>query len=333
MNYKEIITSISNKDLQPVYFLMGDEPYYIDKLSDEFAKNLLSPEQQEFNQVTLYAKDITIEQVIAESKQFPFGSEKRLVIIKEAQQLKNIEILDAYLDNPQPSTVLVIAYKKKAIDKRKKFGKNLAKKCVVFESNKLYENKIPSWILSYVNECGYTIHNNATAVLAEYLGSDLSKITNELDKLMLVIKKEEQITTELIEYHIGISKDYNVFELQNALGAKNVIKTNQIINHFSKNTKNHHIVPVISALFSFFQKIMIFHFLENKSLKSAASALKVNPFFINQYQAAAKNYNKQQLFYIFEYLKEYDLKSKGVNNKSTDQTGLLKELTFKILHT
>ena len=147
MNYKEIITSISNKDLQPVYFLMGDEPYYIDKLSDEFAKNLLSTEQQEFNQVTLYAKDITIEQVIAESKQIPFGSEKRLVIVKEAQQLKNIEILDSYLDNPQPSTVLVIAYKKKAIDKRKKFGKNLAKKCVVFESNKLYDNKIPSWIL------------------------------------------------------------------------------------------------------------------------------------------------------------------------------------------
>lgn len=333
MNYTEIIGSISTKDLQPVYFLMGDESYYIDKLSDEFAKNVLSAEQQEFNQVTLYAKDITTEQVIAEAKQFPFGSEKRVVIVKEGQQLKNIELLDAYLDNPQPNTVLVISYKEKSIDKRKTFGKNLAKKCVVFESNKLYDDKIPCWILAYVNENGYTIDNSATAVLAEYLGSDLSKITNELDKLMLVVKKEEQITTKLIEYHIGISKDYNVFELQNALGERNVVRANRIINHFSENTKTHHIVPVLSALFSFFQKIIIYHFLEDKSSKSVASALKVNPFFVNQYQKAARNYNKQQLLSIFEYLKEYDLKSKGVNNKSTDQSGLLKELIFKILHT
>ncbi|MEC7863434.1 MAG: DNA polymerase III subunit delta [Bacteroidota bacterium] len=332
MNYKEIITSISNKDVQPVYFLMGNEPYYIDKLSDVFAKNLLSAEQQEFNQITLYGKDITTEQVIAESKQFPFGAKKRVVIIKEGQQLKNIEKLDSYLDNPQPSTVLVISYKGKSIDKRKVFGKNLAKKCIVFESNKLYDDKIPAWILSYINDQGYTIDNSATAVLAEYIGADLSKITNELDKLMLAVKKEEKITTELIEYHIGISKDYNVFELQNALGRKDVIKVNQIINYFAKNTKNHHIVPILSALFSFFQKIMVYHFLENKSSKSTASALKVNPFFVSQYQTAAKNYNKKQLFFIFEYLKEYDLKSKGVNNKSTNQSGLLKELTFKILH-
>ena len=332
MNYKEIISSISNKDLNPVYFLMGDEPYYIDKLSDEFSKNLLTAEEQEFNQVILYGKDITTEQIISEAKQFPFGSEKRVVIVKEGQHLKNIEVLDSYLDNPQPSTVVVISYKGKSVDKRKKFGKNLAKKCIVFESKKLYDNKIPAWILAYVKEKGFSIDNSATAVLAEYLGADLSKITNELDKLMLVVKKEEQITTKLIEYHIGISKDYNVFELQNALGQKNVVKANRIINHFAENTKNHHIVPVMSALFSYFQKIMVYHFLEDKSPKSAASALKVNPFFVSQYQTAAKNYNKRQLFYIFEHLKEYDLKSKGVNNKSTNQNGLLKELIFKILH-
>ena len=332
MNYKEIISSISNKDLNPVYFLMGDEPYYIDKLSDEFSKNLLTAEEQEFNQVILYGKDITTEQIISEAKQFPFGSEKRVVIVKEGQHLKNIEVLDSYLDNPQPSTVVVISYKGKSVDKRKKFGKNLAKKCIVFESKKLYDNKIPAWILAYVKEKGFSIDNSATAVLAEYLGADLSKITNELDKLMLVVKKEEQITTKLIEYHIGISKDYNVFELQNALGQKKVVKANRIINHFAEKTKNHHIFPVMSALFSYFQKIMVYHFLEDKSTKSAASALIVNPFFVSQYQTAAKNYNKRQLFYIIEHLKEYDLKSKGVNNKSTDQSGLLKELIFKILH-
>jgi DNA polymerase-3 subunit delta len=332
VNYKEIISSISNKDLNPIYFLMGDEPYYIDKLSDEFAENLLTSEEKEFNQVTLYGKDITTEQVISEAKQFPFGSEKRVVIVKEGQYLKNIEALDSYLHNPQQSTVLVISYKGKKIDKRKNFGKNLAKNCIVFESKKLYENKIPAWILAYVKEKGFSIDNSATAVLAEYLGTNLSKITNELDKLMLVAKKEEQITTKLIERHIGISKDYNVFELQNALGRKNLVKANRIINHFAENTKNHHIVPVISGLFSYFQKIMVYHFLEDKSPKSAANALKVNPFFVSQYQTAAKKYSTQQLFYIFEYLKEYDLRSKGVNNKSTSQSGLLKELIFKILH-
>ena len=312
---------------------MGDEPYYIDKLANAFAKDVLSAEEQEFNQVVLYGKDIETAQAITEAKQFPFGADKRVVIIKEAQHLKDIEVLDSYLENVQPSTLLVICYKGKSVDKRKKFGKTLASKCVVFESKKLYDNKIPSWIKTYVNENGFTIEDSATAVLSEYIGADLSKITNELDKLMLVVKKEEAITTVLIEYHIGISKDYNVFELQNALGKRQVLKANRIINHFAASPKNHNIVPVMSALFSYFQKIMVYHFLEDKSSKSAASALKVNPFFVNQYQTAAQNYSKKQLFCIFEYLKEYDLKSKGVNNKSTNQSGLLKELTFKIIHT
>ena len=332
MNYKEIKTTIINKDIEPIYFLMGNEPYYIDKLCNQFSKDLLTPEEQEFNQITLYGKEITPEQIISESKQFPFGSEKRLVIVKEAQEVKNIEKLDTYLDAPQPSTVLVICYKGKSIDKRKTFGKNLAKKCVVFESNKLYNDKIPGWISSYIKKKGYQINDTAIAVLSEYLGNDLAKITNELEKLTLAIKKEEEITTELIEHHIGISKDYNVFELQNALGEKNILKANQIVNHFSKNTKNHHIVQILSALFSFFQKIMIYHFLKDKSNSAASSALKVNPFFISQYQIGARNYNKRQLFQIFKYLKQYDLKSKGVNNTSTDKEGLLKELIFKILH-
>ena len=333
MKYTEIIASITEKSLQPVYFLMGDEPYYIDKLADAFSKNVLSDEEQEFNQVVLYGKDIETAQIIAEAKQFPFGAEKRVVIIKEAQHLTDIEILDSYLDTVQPSTILVICYKGKSVDKRKKFGKTLASKCVVFESKKLYENKIPEWINTYVNENGFNIDNSASAVLSEYLGADLSKITNELDKLMLAVNKQEQITTKLIEYHIGISKDYNVFELQNALGKKQVVKANRIINHFAANPKNHNIVPVMGSLFSYFQKIMVYHFLEDKSPKSAASVLKVNPFFVSQYQIAAKNYSKRQLFYIFEHLKDYDLKSKGVNNKSTTHEGLLKELIFKILHT
>tara|TARA_B100001250_G_scaffold25098_1_gene20828 strand:- start:4332 stop:5333 length:1002 start_codon:yes stop_codon:yes gene_type:complete len=332
MNYTEIITSISNKNLDPVYFLMGNEPYYIDKIANAFSHNILTAEEKAFNQVILYAKDTTTAEIIAEAKQFPVGSQKRVVIVKEAQQLKNIELLETYLENPQKSTILIISYKGKSIDKRKKFGKNLAKKCVVLESNKLYENKIPSWISSYVNENGFTIDNKAIVILAEYLGTDLSNISNELDKIMLVVRKEEQINTQTIEKHIGISKNYNVFELQNALGNKDIAKANQIINYFAKNTKNHHIVPILNSLFSFFQKIIIYHFLKDKSSQSTASALKINPFFVRQYQNAAQKYSKRDLFIIFEYLKEYDLKSKGVNNKSTNQDQLLKEITFKILH-
>ncbi len=333
MKYKEIIASITEKNLQPVYFLMGDEPYYIDKIADAFSKNVLSSEEQEFNQVVLYGKDIEIAQAISEAKQFPFGAEKRVVIIKEAQHLTNISILDSYLDAVQPSTILVICYKGKSVDKRKKFGKTLASKCVVFESKKLYENKIPTWISSYVNENGFNIDHSASIVLSEYIGADLSKITNELDKIMLVVNKQEQITTKLIEYHIGISKDYNVFELQNALGKKQIIKANRIINHFSANPKSHNIVPVIGSLFTYFQRIIMYHSLRDKNPKIAASVLKVNPFFISQYQTAAQNYSKQQLFSVFKHLKDYDLKSKGVNNKSTTHEGLLKELIFKIIHT
>ena len=332
MNYKEIVTSIRTNNIHPVYFLMGDEYYYIDKLLKEFAKNLLSKDQQELNLITFYAKETTIEKVISEAKQFPFGSKKKVVIVKEGQQLKNIELLDKYLQNPQLSTVLIISYKGKSIDKRKSFGKNLAKKCIVFESNKMYNDKIPSWISNYVLSKGYTIETKATIVLAEYLGSSLSKITNEIKKIMLVIDKKEEITTKIIERYVGISKDYNVFELQNALGKKDVIKANQIINHFSENTKNHHIIPILSALFLFFQKIFIYHSLNSKDSKSIANALKVNPFFIGQYQAAAKNYSKNQLLLIFNFLKVYDLKSKGVSNKNTNQSGLLKELVFKIIH-
>lgn len=332
MNYKEIVASIKNKNLKPVYFLTGDEPYYIDKISDEFTKSILKPEQKEFNQIVLYAKDTNVEQIINEAKLFPIGAEKRIVIVKEAQQLKNIELLESYLSKPQKTTVLVIAYKGKKIDKRKKFGKELIKNAIIFESKKFYEEKIPIWITKYLDQFDYKIENSAAIVLTEYLGSNLSKIANELDKLILIVNKKNIITTKTIEQNIGISKDYNIFELQNALGKKDIIKTNRIINHFQQNPKNHHIIPIISSLFTFFQKIMTYHLLEDKGKISVATKLKINPFFVSQYNNAAKNYSSSQLFKIFQFLKEYDLKSKGVNNNSSTNSSLLKELTFKILH-
>ena len=332
MNYREIKLEIENKNLKPIYFLMGEENYYIDLLANHFSNDILNEQEKEFNQITLYGNDINTEQIISECKQYPIGTNKRLVIIKEAQNLKKIEILDSYIDNPQKSTVLVICYKKKSIDKRKKFGKNLTKKCVIFESKKLYDNEVHEWIIKYVKKKGCLIDHNSTALLSDFLGSDLSKLANELDKLIILIN-QKNISAKEIEQHIGISKDYNIFELQNALANRQVLKANKIINYFAMNTKNHNIIPIISSLFSFFQKVIIYHQIKNKSVYEIAKDLKINKFFIKQYQIGAIKYNKKQLLNIFKYLKEYDLKSKGVNNKNTSSSALLKELTLKILNT
>lgn len=332
MKYQDIITQIDNKVFQPVYFLMGEETYYIDKISDYISKTILNPEEKEFNQTTLYGKDIDVATIVSEAKQFPFGSEYRVVIVKEAQDIRSIDKLDSYLNDPSPSTILVICYKYKKIDKRKKFGKELSKKTILFESKKLYDNQVPSWIKNYVKELEFSIDDKSCRILTEYLGSDLSKISNELNKLVLNLKKGDQITPKVIEDNIGISKDYNIFELQNALGLKDILKSNRIIKHFSENPKSHPFVLTISSLFSYFQKIMIYHNLKDKSKNNAASALGVNPFFVSTYQIASKNYSMSKLFKIFTYLKEYDLKSKGINNPSTNESELLKELTFKILH-
>ena len=332
MNYKEIISSISNKDFHPVYFLMGEEAFYIDKISDYIADNVLESQEKEFNQSVLYGKEVDVAQIIAEAKQFPFGATHRVVIVKEAQNIKNIEELESYLDNPQPSTILVICYKYKKLDKRKKFTKSLAKKALLFESKKLYDNQVPDWIAKYLNEKGYKIEEKAVFMLAEFLGTELSNISNELDKLMVIIKKQEKITANIIEKNIGISKDYNIFEFQQALGKKDILKSNQIVNHFSANPKTHPLVVTLGMLFSFFQKIMTYHSLKDKSKNSVADELKVNPYFVQQYSSAARHYSQNKLFDIFTLLKVYDLKSKGVNNTSTVDGDLLKELVYKILH-
>ena len=332
MNYKEIISSISNKDFHPVYFLMGEEAFYIDKISDYISDNVLESQEKEFNQSVLYGKEVDIAQIIAEAKQFPFGATHRVVIVKEAQNIKNIDELESYLDNPQPSTILVICYKYKKLDKRKKFTKSLAKKALLFESKKLYNNQVPDWITKYLSEKGYKIEEKAAFMLAEFLGTELSNISNELDKLMVIVKKEEKITANIIEKNIGISKDYNIFEFQQALGKKDILKSNQIVNHFSANPKAHPLVVTLGMLFSFFQKLMTYHSIKDKNKNNVAAELKVSPYFVNQYSSAARNYSQSKLFDIFTHLKQYDLKSKGVNNTSTVDGDLLKELVYKILH-
>ena len=332
MKYREIITQINNKFYHPIYFLTGEESYYIDKVSNHIIKNILNDEEKVFNETIFYGKDTDTNTIISESKQFPFGSQYRTVIVKEAQDIRNIEKLETYIENPNPSTILVICYKYKKIDKRKSFGKNLSKKTVYFESKKLYENQVPSWIKNYVKDLGFTIDDKSSKILSEYLGTNLSKISNEVKKLVLNMKKGENITLEIIEENIGISKDFNIYELQSALGDKDILKSNKIIKFFSENPKNHPFVFVLSSLFSYFQKLMIYNNLTDKTKGNVSQSLGINPFFVDSYRSASKNYPPKKLFYIFKYFKEYDLKSKGINNQSTKQNELLRELIYKILH-
>ncbi len=332
MTYEKIISDLKNKIYYPIYFLSGEETYFIDKITDYIAKNVLTEEEKAFNQIVMYGKDTTIGNVDNTAKRFPMMSNHQVIIVKEAQNLKKIEDIVYYAQKPLKSTILVFNYKYKTLDKRKKVYKLLKKNGVLFESKKLYDNKIPAWISDYLKEKKYSIDPVGSRLLNDFLGNDLSKISNELDKLMITLEEGSKITPDHIEKNIGISKDYNNFELQNALIKKDILKANRIINYFKKNPKDNPIVLTITSLFFFFSKVLTYHYIKDKNPRNAASILKVNPYFIKDYELAAKKYNIRKTVSIISILREYDMKSKGFNNVSTTHGDLLLELIFKILH-
>ncbi len=329
----KIVSDIKNGNVKPIYFLMGDEPYYIDKISEFIEKNVLTEEEKGFNQMVLYGRDVAVEEISDSAKRFPMMAEKQVVIVKEAQDLsRSIEKLVSYVENPQLSTVLVICYKYKTIDKRKKLYKAIQKIGLVYDSKKLYENQIAEWIRRVLSGKNYKIENKAALMLVEFLGNDLSKISNELDKLMLVLPKESAISPKDIEENIGISKDYNNFELRKAVGERNVFKANQIINYFAQNQKANPLVVTISLLNSLFTQLLTYHSLQDKSKNSVARALKVNPFFVSDYITAGKNYPMRKVSQVIAFLREADVKSKGVGANALPSGDILKELLFKIIH-
>jgi len=329
---KQIVTDIKNGNYKPVYFLMGEEPYYIDKISEYIDKNVLSEEEKGFNQMVLYGRDISIEDIVSNAKRYPMMAERQVVIVKEAQDLsRTIEKLVSYVENPQDTTVLVICYKYKKIDKRKKLYKAVAKKGVIFESKKLYENQVADWIRRILGGAKYSIEPKAAQMLVEFLGTDLGKINNELEKLKLIIPKGEQITAEKIEENIGISKDYNNFELRKAIGTRNTIKVYKIINYFGQNPKDNPLVVTISLLYSFFSQVLQYHGLPDKSKGNVASVLKISPYFVGDYSDAARNYPMKKVSQIIALLREADVKSKGVGAASLPPSDILKELMVKIM--
>ncbi len=348
MDFNQIMSELKSKVYHPVYFLMGDEPYFIDMVADYIEAKVLDDSEKEFNQTVLYGSDVTSDEIFAAARRFPMMAEYQVIIVKEAQGVRNIAgkekdsekekdkdkaklPIELYLDNPQKSTILVICYKYKSVDKRTSLYKQLDKKAVVLESKKIYDNQVSAWIDNYLKGKGYTIGPKASAILAESLGTSLSKITNELDKLMINLPPKAEVTLDIIQTNIGISKDFNVFEFQNALAKKDVLKANRIVNYFGSNEKEHPLITTIAILYGYFTKLMLIHYLPDKQNKSIAGLGIAFPF-IEDYKTAVRNYPMDKLKRIFSYLREYDLKSKGVDSGSSSQGELLKEMVFKILH-
>lgn len=332
MDHKDLIKQIEAKNFEKIYFLHGEEAYYIDKITDAIIANALEDHERDFNQSILYGKDSDAGSLIAEAKGYPMMAERRLVILREAQDFKGLEDLKSYFDAPSDKTIFVINYKYKNYDSRKKAMKAVAKNGIVFKSEKIKEYRLASWIESHVKSSGYGITPKASMLLAEFLGNDLSKITNELDKLEILVEKGTVINEIHVEENIGISKDYNVFELVNAIGLRDVSKANKIVDYFVHNPKAGSIIMVVSNLFGHYSKLMKIHFLPNKSKENISGELRVHPFVASQLMNSAKIYNPKKIAANIAILHEFDLKSKGIGNSSFTHGQLMKEMVYRLMH-
>lgn len=340
MSAQEVIKDLKARKFKPVYLLHGEEPYFIDQITSYMEQEILSEAERGFNQTVLYGKDTDMAAILNAAKRYPMMSDLQLVIVKEAQDLKwakydgpakENEFILNYFERPLPSTILVLCYKYANFDKRKKLYKIISKTGEVFLSEPVRDYKLVPWIENMVREKGYSIAPPAAALMAEYLGTDLSKVVNETEKLFLNVPPGTLITTDHIQRNIGISKEYNVFELQKALGERNVFKCNQIVNYFADNPKSNPMVMVMANLSSWFTKVLKYHYLRNKA--DAAKELGVNPFFIRDFEIAARNYSRDKVVQIFSFLREYDLKSKGVESTGNTEDGdLLREFIFRVIH-
>lgn len=333
MDYTQIISDVKNKNYSPIYFLEGAEPYFLDLISDCILDNVLTENEKEFNQHILYGKDLSIDAIMTSAKRFPMMAERQVVVIREAQNIRNIEDLAPYAEKPMKSTILVLNYKYKTIDKRKRLYKGITKNGVYFESKPLYDNQIPAWISKYLKSKNLGIDPRASQMIADFIGSDLQRIVNELEKVCISLVPGTSIMPDDVERNIGISKEFNIFELQNALGTRDILKANRIINFFIDNEKNNPLTVILGNLLNYFRKLLVYHSIENKSDRSlVAQKLGVNPFFINDYVNASKIYTLDKAIKIIAIMREYDLRSKGARGGSASNGDLLRELTFKILH-
>lgn len=332
MDHKALIASIKKKQFQPVYLLHGEESYFIDLVSNAIVEHALEEHERDFNQTIVYGKDCVPNEVVGLAKQFPMMSERSVVVIREAQDVKKWDEFEEYFENPQPSTVFVICHKHKKMDARSKAFKTIGKKGIVFLSDKVKDYQLTAWIMNYVKESGYDITDKAANLIAEFLGNDLSKIINELEKLAILLEKGTRINDVHIEENIGISKDYNVFELSNAVAEMDILKANKIVNYFAQNPKAAHSTVVIGNLFSLFQRMMTVYFLPVKTPDAVAQHLKIHSFVAKEIVRQSRLYNAKKVAKNIGFLREYDLKSKGVGYSNVSDGDLMKELVYVLMH-
>lgn len=331
VTYNSILSDWKKGKFDPIYLLYGEEEYFIDDLVSFAERQILDEGEKAFNQIVLYGKEIGYQNILDNTYQFPMMASRRVVIVKELQEMGDVDGLAVYFEKPAEQTVLVLAYKHKKFDKRKKIWKTAVANSTSFESKKVYDNKIPAFISKQLNSLGINIEPHAADMMGTYLGNDLSKVMNEINKLAISKEKGGTVTKDDVHEQIGISKEFNVFEFQNALGKKDSLASYQIANYFGENSKKVNIVPILGSLIGFYQKIAIAKANPSARGGELASLLGVSPYFVQQYSSAAKNYSGNQLRNAFKVLKETDLKSKGVGSVSTPQGQLLKELVFGLL--
>ena len=334
MDYNQTKKSIENGVYQPVYFLQGENTYYIDEIANKLLNCVLQESEKDFNQTILYGKDSSADQIIDYAKRYPVMSDYQLIVVREAQHLSRaIEKFENYFKNPVLTTILVFCFKGKKIDKRKSVGKLLSKNKFLFDAEPIKDYQLPDWIANYAKINGLKIDQKASILIAEFLGNDLAAINKNINKLKLLIDSNDVVTIELVQKHIGFSKDFNLFELTDSIAALNISKASLIAQHFGKNNKNHPIIVTISHLYGFFTKLMKYHFYESKlAERELAIKIGVHPFFIKQYNNASKYYSKQKLAKILSDLRYYDLLSKGVYSSNVKEEDILKEIIFKIMH-
>lgn len=338
MKAAEILNDLKKGKYAPVYFLQGEETFFIDQISDYIEENAIDEASKSFNQTVMYGKDVNVVTILNNARRFPMMSERQLVLVKESQNISDLKLdagqqqLIQYLDKPVGSTILVFCHKNKSLDKRKSLYKAIQKHAVVLDAKKMYDNQVPAWIEGYVKQKGYKITTKAVHLLSDSIGNNLERLSNEIDKMLINFPEPIEINEDMVQKYVGISKDFNVFELQKALTTKDVLKANKIINYFAANPKTNPLLPVIAVLFSFYSKLLIGYTSTDKSERGIASALKVNPFFVKDYLYAMRTYSPAQVIANISHLRKADLQLKGYYGGGLKEGEILKELIFQLIH-
>mgnify|MGYP001815042404 CR=1 FL=1 len=335
---EQVLEQLRSGEYKPLYFLQGDEPYFIDAISNYIESNALEESEKGFNQMIMYGKDSRVDEILTNARRFPMMANRQVIIVKEAQEIQHLgrqdaqKLLQDYVENPQPATVLVFCHKHKTLDGRKALTKSIIKHATFVDCKKLYDNKIPGWVHDYVKSKGATIDQGTAQLLSDYIGNNLERVSTEIDKILINLKSPAKIDADAVQKYVGISKDYNVFELQKALVVKDKVKAQKIVQYFASNPKLNPVIPIIAVLFSFFSKLLLVQHSGTHSEQDLAKALRIRPFMVREYLVATRNYTLVQVINNIGHLRTADLQVKGVGNQYNSDGEVLKELIFKLTH-